>query len=109
MPNLYILDATAIVNLSKNAAVKAAIPCFATVQKFVHEAGVKAKSCGTCGRKKRAAAAATSQAYNAINNVMNCVNALPWSKKNELKRLLNTKKIRLNIPRGPGRVDKITF
>ena len=108
MINLYIFDDAKLVSAAQNASIVEVAPCLARVTSAVRTAGVKAKSCNTCGGR-RAAAKAASSTTDTLSAAKRCIVALPWPMKNRLKALLNAKSIRIFVPRETGRVDKITF
>lgn len=76
------------------------LPC---VQSFNSQVSVSKTKCGRCKSKINAALGQATQSF------VNCLSRLPPNLRNDLKRLLNARQLRIIRPNAKGQRVQITF
>lgn len=100
MQDLVVIEDGTILGMINDTAFESAIPCLSGKRDiFKHEV----IHCGSCAAKRR------SRQRNTMAQIKSCLAALSPDKRAELKRLLNTKQVRVTFTNASGQVVQLTF
>lgn len=109
MRRLTVLDNVKLVSMIDDPKFSS-FPCFKATasasRKLLRQVSATA-GCSSC-KTVKVHSSAQADAEAAMITLKKCINAMPKIKKNEMKRTLQTKYIRIHVPRSSGPV-KITF
>jgi len=100
MKNLVTINDSMLRSLTCDQRFLAAFPCLQQGKKGLQAAP---SQCGRCRNKRKAAQAA------ALQGLRQCLAGLDAASKRELKRLLNTKQVRIVYRNGAGKTIQLTF
>lgn len=100
MPDLVVIEDSTVVTMVNDPAFTSVIPClFNKAVIFRNDGG----GCGACRRKRE------QRMREEMARIKSCLGSLDATKKNELKQLLNAKKVRVIFTRPGGEVVQLTF
>jgi hypothetical protein len=100
MREIVVIEDSTIAAMVNDEKFTAAIPCLFNQKTAIAPAKT---GCGACARR-RADAQRT-----ALANIKNCLVSLSAEKKEELKRLLDTKSITIVQASATGQISQVTF
>jgi hypothetical protein len=100
MRDLVVIEDSTILSMINDVQYSSTIPCLANKKDVFR---TSAGGCGTCARKRQ-----EKQRYE-MARIKSCLAGLSTEKKAELKRLLDTDKVRVVFVNGGGKVVQLTF
>jgi len=100
MVNLTVVDDAMVASMLNDPKYREAFPCLRDVKTTLSK---KLRSCGSCGSKK------VTVQQKSYMQAKQCLLSLSSGKRNELKALLNTHKIRFSMTDSKGKRIKWTF
>ncbi len=100
MRKLVVLEDSVIIGLLNDQKYVSAIPCFFNKREIfrTNNAG-----CNTCAQKRK------ERQRTEMAQIKSCLAAMSPEKKNELRQLLDTEKIRVLYTNSAGQVVQLTF
>jgi hypothetical protein len=101
LSKLVILEESVILNLAANPNFVQEFPFLSSMLNNIPTGGTTGSGCSRCNRT-------AARRINAINGVKQSFLSMGAEKKQRLKQLLNTEKIRLRLVAG-GKVMEYTF
>lgn len=102
--NLLVLDDGMLRSMMEDPRYLTAFPCISTGKRQLDTQTASAKDCGRCGKPTKAEVRA-----NVITSIYNCITGMSLAQRNEFKRLVNARQIRILRPARNGGTTRITF
>ena len=98
--NIIVLEDSMLTGMLGNAAIVRALP----ILRLLNQVPKKRQGCGRCG-----GGASMNARAIVMQQIKQAIAGLPPDRKVELKRLLNTRQLRIVYRRTDGRVISLTF
>jgi len=98
MQDLVIIENSTLSAMMADSEIVSQVPCLQNI----NTASTKKAGCGKCGRKNSAKAAE----YTSIKN---CLAGMSSDNKRALKKILDTRRVRIVYVNDNGRIIKLTF